>query len=72
MNGIGIRFAIHSRRGVNEMKKLILIPVIAISVMIGGGIGYAVNDNPQPNCPTEDSCKIDYMHGKWVITPDIP
>lgn len=23
-------------------------------------------------CPTEDSCKIDYRHGVWQITPDTP
>lgn len=25
-----------------------------------------------PNCPTEDSCDIDYRDGRWVITPIIP
>lgn len=25
-----------------------------------------------PNCPTEDSCSIDYRDGRWVITPIIP
>ncbi len=34
--------------------------------------GYATHTSNQPNCPTEDSCSIDYNHGQWHIEPTIP
>lgn len=44
--------------------------LLAIATFATGGLltatGFVL---AQPHCPTEDSCSIDYQHGKgWVVT----
>lgn len=34
-------------------------------------IGHAVGQTPEPFCPTEDSCIVDYHGGKYHIYPEV-
>jgi len=42
--------------------------VVAAFLIVGG---YHLGQR-QPYCPTEDSCRIDYRHGRWFIEPTVP
>jgi hypothetical protein len=46
------------------------IAIATIAALVGVGVGTMI-DSPV-DCPTEDSCKIDYHDGQWIITPDVP
>jgi hypothetical protein len=50
------------------------IAATAIAFAAVGVLAGTMIDSPaeQPSCPTEDSCKIDYRDGQWIITPDVP
>lgn len=45
------------------------IVVTLLAFVVGCSIGDATTS---PECPTEDSCTIDYRNGAWHITPDAP
>ena len=38
-----------------------------MAACFGIGIGWSLNDLSRPNCPTEDSCSVDYRDGAWRI-----
>lgn len=48
---------------------MITATAMIIFAMIAGMIDAR---HPAPNCPTEDSCAINYRDGEWIITPIIP
>lgn len=37
------------------------------TLIAGICLGWALNDILNPNCPTEDSCTVDYRDGEWHI-----
>jgi hypothetical protein len=38
-----------------------------LAALFGGVLGWTLNDLSRPNCPTEDSCAVDYRDGAWHI-----
>ena len=51
------------------MKVLSSVLGGALMALAGFVVGVNVPDHDnQPSCPTEDSCAIDYHHGKWTVT----
>lgn len=48
-------------------KLIILIVTLVLSALVMITVGSVVVANQQPNCPTEDSCSIDYRDGEWHI-----
>jgi hypothetical protein len=45
----------------------------AFTAAVAFGAGWAIStDMQQVDCPTEDSCTIDYRNGQWYIEPDVP
>jgi len=45
--------------------------VAVLGIAFGGG-WLARGELEYPNCPTEDSCSIDYRDGAWHIEEDRP
>jgi hypothetical protein len=54
--------------------------LVAGVLILGSGvsIGYGIGSH-EPPCPTEDSCKVDYVNpdgpgpkGSWNIEPQVP
>lgn len=46
--------------------------LIAITAILAYLLGVAVTASPQPYCPTEDSCSVDYRDGRWHIREETP
>lgn len=40
--------------------------------MLSGGLLATWRAYDQPDCPTEDSCTVQYEHGKWHISEATP
>lgn len=45
---------------------------LIVGILIGWAVTYQFDQHDEPYCPTEDSCQIDYYHGKWRITEVTP
>lgn len=41
--------------------------VIFVAFFVGVAVGRE-SVSEKPNCPTEDSCSVDYRNGEWHIT----
>lgn len=41
-------------------------------VLLSGGMFGLVRAYQTPHCPQEDSCQVDYSHGKWTVTEVTP
>lgn len=52
------------------ITRLLAAAVLALGV--GFGAGWLAQATQEPNCPTEDSCTIDYRDGQWHIEEDTP
>ena len=46
---------------------LAIIAVTTIILVIGFIMGMMVERLDTPNCPTEDSCYVDYYDGQWHV-----
>lgn len=46
--------------------------IVAVLLGVAFYLGYAVAQAEQPDCPTEDSCTIDYDGDGWVIEEVTP
>lgn len=55
------------RRIVNVLTALILLNCIAWFA-----VGYFTAQPDKPDCPTEDSCTVDYHNGEWHIEEASP
>lgn len=56
---------------VKIMRSLIAAARIAVIIVAAYGASHLVASD-QPECPTEDSCAIDYRDGRWHITEEAP
>lgn len=50
------------------MRKLIVVLLVPAAFVAG----FFMPTDVKPNCPTEDSCAIDYRDGEWHITETMP
>lgn len=49
-----------------------MAPVAVFAVIGAVALVAPRNHQPQPSCPTEDSCAVDYRDGAWRITEVTP
>lgn len=40
--------------------------------LFGAALSWVINEAIEPDCPTEDSCSIDYRDGGWHIEEVTP
>ena len=48
------------------------IAAIVVGLAFAAGLLVGAVAPPEPSCPTEDSCSIDYRDGAWHIKEDTP
>lgn len=84
-NNYAVYIAVHGKGGVQwnlvpaqppqrgtTMRKLLALVALSVALITVGVVLGMAAEPAQPDCPTEDSCTIDYRDGRWYITPDIP
>jgi hypothetical protein len=54
------------------MRNRILAAVAYILIVTGVGVMLYTAAPDEPNCPTEDSCTVDYHDGAWHVTEQQP
>jgi hypothetical protein len=52
------------------MRRIAILTLTAMVLGITFIAGTLLDTSPE--CPTEDSCTVDYTDGEWVITPEVP
>lgn len=57
-----------TREWVRNYVELVALGVVVVVIAFMLGVSVGGNVNPAPDCPTEDSCHIDYVGGEWVVT----
>jgi hypothetical protein len=60
-----------TKQGESMRKEWIAALIVALILSLSWNVILATKSD-QPVCPTEDSCAIDYSHGRWHITRVIP
>lgn len=70
----GVRF--EERMWIMRLRLLVWTAAVAALFAVAGyGLGLAQGlqrGQPPVDCPTEDSCEVDYRDGRWHITPVTP
>lgn len=54
------------------MRTTIVVLTAVAAFLAGVMLAVTVQTINQPDCPTEDSCAIDYRDGGWHITEVTP
>ena len=49
-----------------------IIIMFVLTLFYGFLVGIAYAESQEPNCPTEDSCTVDYREGEWHIREVTP